>query len=92
MTVGNFDGLHLGHRRLLAQAQANQKKYGGKTCVYTFRPHPRAYFNPQFEHVYLQDRDCWKKELQTQWNIDFLIEENFTKEAQEGGTTAQRSH
>ena len=80
MTVGNFDGLHLGHRRLLAQALANQKKYGGKTCVYTFSPHPRAYFNPQFEHVYLQDRDCWKKDLDSQWNIDFLIEEKFTKE------------
>jgi riboflavin kinase/FMN adenylyltransferase len=80
MTVGNFDGLHLGHRRLLAQTVANQKKYGGKTCVYTFTPHPRRYFNPQFEHVYLQDRETWKSELEKNWHIDYLIEEKFTKE------------
>ncbi len=79
MTVGNFDGLHLGHQRLLSQTIANQKKYGGKTCVYTFNPHPRRYFNPQFEHVYLQDRVSWKRELEEKWKIDYLIEENFTK-------------
>lgn len=80
MTVGNFDGLHLGHQKLLAQAVANQKKYGGKTCVYTFSPHPRRYFNPQFEHVYLQDREAWKNELEKKWQIDYLIEEKFTKD------------
>ncbi len=79
MTVGNFDGVHLGHRRLLDQAISNQKKYGGKTCVYTFSPHPRRYFNPQFEHVYLQDRKAWKNQLEKNWNIDYLIEENFTQ-------------
>jgi riboflavin kinase/FMN adenylyltransferase len=79
MTVGNFDGLHLGHQRLLNQVLANQKKYGGQSCVYTFCPHPRQYFNPQFEHVYLQDREGWKKQLENNWSIDFLIEENFTK-------------
>lgn len=79
MTVGNFDGVHLGHRRLLDQTIANQKKYGGQTCVYTFSPHPRRYFNPQFEHVYLQDRESWKRQLEKKWNIDYLIEENFTK-------------
>jgi riboflavin kinase / FMN adenylyltransferase len=83
MTVGNFDGLHLGHRKLLQQVLENQKKYGGKSCVYTFFPHPRRFFNPQFEHVYLQDREAWKFELKQNWKIDFLIEENFTKQLAE---------
>ncbi len=81
MTVGNFDGLHLGHRRLLAQVVANQRKLGdGVTCVYTFDPHPRRYFNPQFEHVYLQDRESWRLQLEEDWKIDYLVQENFTKE------------
>lgn len=83
LTVGNFDGLHLGHRKLLGQALANQKKYGGKTCVYTFHPHPRRFFNPDFEHVYLQDRESWKEQLDQDWKIDYLIEEKFTKELAE---------
>lgn len=48
--------------------------------VYTFKPHPRAYFNPQFEHVYLQDRKSWRAALESKWGINYLIEENFTKE------------
>ena len=80
MTVGNFDGLHLGHRKLLTQTIQNKSTSGGLSCVYTFDPHPRRYFNPQFEHVYLQDRDIWKQQLENDWKIDCLIEEKFTKE------------
>ncbi len=80
MTVGNFDGLHLGHSKLLSQAIQNKSVQGGLSCVYTFEPHPRRYFNPQFEHVYLQDRRSWKEQLEQKWKIDCLVEEKFTKE------------
>ncbi|HUF55515.1 MAG TPA: bifunctional riboflavin kinase/FAD synthetase [Thermohalobaculum sp.] len=40
--LGNFDGVHLGHRALIAAARAA----GGPTGVVTFEPHPRRFFQP----------------------------------------------
>jgi riboflavin kinase/FMN adenylyltransferase len=83
MTVGNFDGLHLGHQSLIKKVLENKAKEGGLTAVFSFFPHPRAFFNPQFQHIYLQDRRVWRSELAEAWKIDVLIEEKFTKELAE---------
>ncbi len=40
--IGNFDGVHLGHQTLFSEVKQLQKKYGGKTLVITFDPHPRT--------------------------------------------------
>lgn len=42
VAIGNFDGVHAGHRALLAQAQT----LGGPLVVLTFEPHPREILNP----------------------------------------------
>ena len=41
VTIGNFDGMHLGHRALLRQLQAEAAVRGLQTSVLTFNPHPR---------------------------------------------------
>ncbi len=41
VTVGVFDGVHLGHRALLDQLVLRAKKAGGESVVITFNPHPR---------------------------------------------------
>jgi riboflavin kinase/FMN adenylyltransferase len=47
VTIGNFDGVHLGHQALLNELRAAAQKRGLKTAVIIFEPHPREFFTPQ---------------------------------------------
>ncbi|MGI4815997.1 MAG: bifunctional riboflavin kinase/FAD synthetase [Janthinobacterium lividum] len=47
LTLGNFDGVHLGHRALLRRARAAADARGLPLCVMTFEPHPREFFSPE---------------------------------------------
>jgi riboflavin kinase/FMN adenylyltransferase len=47
LTIGNFDGVHLGHRALLARLTATAKAEGLAPAVLTFEPHPREFFTPE---------------------------------------------
>lgn len=47
LAIGNFDGVHLGHQSVLNQLKAKAQTLGVQTCVMTFEPHPREFFNPQ---------------------------------------------
>ncbi len=44
LTIGNFDGVHLGHRALLARVAEAASRLGVETAVMTFEPHPREFF------------------------------------------------
>jgi riboflavin kinase/FMN adenylyltransferase len=44
--IGNFDGVHLGHRVLVEGVRAAAREAGRPAAVLTFEPHPRAYFTP----------------------------------------------
>ena len=46
VAVGNFDGVHAGHRALLLAAQAEAWRRGVPAVALTFEPHPRTYFRP----------------------------------------------
>jgi len=46
VTIGNFDGVHLGHQSLLKALQAKAKKINAKTMVISFEPLPYEYFHP----------------------------------------------
>lgn len=47
ITIGNFDGVHLGHQALLNELYASAKQYGLRMAVVIFEPHPREFFTPQ---------------------------------------------
>ena len=47
VAIGNFDGVHLGHQRLIAKARAIARDAGRALAVLTFEPHPRSVFQPQ---------------------------------------------
>jgi riboflavin kinase/FMN adenylyltransferase len=47
LTIGNFDGVHLGHQALLQQLQQAALARGLETAVMVFEPHPREFFSPQ---------------------------------------------
>ncbi|MDX2073288.1 MAG: bifunctional riboflavin kinase/FAD synthetase [Alphaproteobacteria bacterium] len=46
LALGNFDGLHLGHRAILQETLQRAKKAGRPAAVMTFEPHPREFFRP----------------------------------------------
>lgn len=46
LTIGNFDGVHLGHQAVLARLVEKAKSLGVPACVMTFEPHPREFFDP----------------------------------------------
>jgi riboflavin kinase/FMN adenylyltransferase len=46
VAIGNFDGLHRGHRAVLARMQDHAAKAGLVPAVLTFEPHPRQFFKP----------------------------------------------
>ena len=47
LTIGNFDGVHLGHQALLQQLRQAAQVRGLETSVVIFEPHPREFFTPQ---------------------------------------------
>ena len=47
LALGNFDGVHRGHRAVIAAARARAAKLGTPAGVLTFEPHPRTFFHPQ---------------------------------------------
>jgi len=46
MTIGNYDGIHLGHQSLIDQVIELSKDKGMQSAVMTFEPHPREFFQP----------------------------------------------
>jgi riboflavin kinase/FMN adenylyltransferase len=46
LTIGNFDGVHLGHQAMLAELKRAAVRLGVPACVLTFEPHPREFFAP----------------------------------------------
>ena len=46
LTIGNFDGVHLGHQAMLARVAAEARARGLRSCALTFEPHPREFFAP----------------------------------------------
>lgn len=46
VTIGNFDGLHVGHQAMLARLQQVARERALPSCVLSFEPHPREFFAP----------------------------------------------
>jgi riboflavin kinase/FMN adenylyltransferase len=46
VAIGNFDGVHRGHKAVIAAAQKRALELGRPAAVLTFEPHPRVFFNP----------------------------------------------
>jgi len=47
VTVGNFDGVHMGHQQVLAELKGHAQAVGGPAIAVTFEPHPRAVLFPE---------------------------------------------
>ena len=47
VTIGNFDGLHVGHQAMLVRLQQVARERKLPSCVLSFEPHPREFFSPE---------------------------------------------
>ncbi len=47
LTIGSFDGVHLGHRAIVREVVEKARQRHGTPCVLTMRPHPREFFSPE---------------------------------------------
>ena len=47
LTIGTFDGVHVGHQKILQQVKKEAEKIGGESVLFTFFPHPRIVLYPE---------------------------------------------
>lgn len=77
VTTGTFDGVHIGHRRILQRLDEVAKQHGGETVLLTFHPHPRMVLQPDMELKLLTNLDE-KIALLEQAGLQNLIVHPFT--------------
>jgi riboflavin kinase/FMN adenylyltransferase len=80
VTSGTFDGVHLGHQRILTRIKEIAQKHGGETVVITFWPHPRLVLHPEDNSLRLLNTFEEKAELIKEQGIQHLIRIPFTRE------------
>ncbi len=79
VTTGTFDGVHLGHKKILARLNNSAKAIQGESVLLTFFPHPRMVLQPEIE-LKLLNTQAEKIELLRKTGLNHLIIHPFTKE------------
>lgn len=79
MTIGTFDGVHKGHRKVIEQLKKTAVNVGGESVILTFFPHPRMVLFPDMQQLLLSTEDE-KIRLLSELEIDHLIIHPFTRE------------
>ena len=80
VTIGTFDGVHLGHRKVLQKLRDIAKEKNGESVLFTFHPHPRLVLKPEESNLRLLTTLKEKTSLLEDIGIDHLIVFPFTKE------------
>ncbi len=80
VTSGTFDGVHLGHQKILTRLKEFAGKNSGETVVITFWPHPRLVLRPDDQTLKLLNTFEEKTELLREQGIQHLVRIGFTKE------------
>lgn len=80
VTIGTFDGVHLGHRVILEKIIQQAKEEGGESVLLTFYPHPRMVLFPDDTSLKLLTTQPEKIKLLEEIGLDHLIIQKFTPE------------
>ena len=78
IAIGNFDGVHLGHQKVINEAKKKAKKNKIPFGIMTFEPVPVMFFNSKIKHHRLNSLNQKKLQLK-KFNLDFLIIIKFNK-------------
>ena len=79
VTIGTFDGVHLGHRVVLRRMREIAKKTKGESVLLTFFPHPRHVLHKDNQDMKLITTLQEKQDLINQAGLDNLVIHEFTK-------------
>lgn len=79
LTIGNFDGVHIGHRELLKKIKTECVAKKLLFVVVTFIPHPQKILQPEKERFLINSYDQRRKLLH-QHGVDYLVEIGFTRD------------
>lgn len=79
LTIGNFDGVHLGHRELLKKIKLDCVAKKLLFVVVTFIPHPQKILQPEKERFLINSYEQRRKLLK-KLGVDFLVEMGFTRD------------
>lgn len=77
LTIGNFDGIHLGHRQLISTVVQCAREKDKASVLYTFSPHPTQFLFPEKRHKLLSSVEKTREVLSTT-GLDYLIVKPFT--------------
>jgi len=77
VTVGNFDGIHLGHKKILEKVNSIAGQYNFKSVVFTFEPHPLKYFGADVPMILTPSQ---KQKLLEEMGVDFLFQIEFAEQ------------
>jgi len=86
VALGNFDGVHLGHRAVIGAAIDMARRLGRPALAVTFEPHPRSFFSPHTPQFRLTDETA-KLRLLAATGLDGAVVMTF--DGARAGTTAQ---
>ena len=80
VTIGTFDGVHIGHQKIISRLQEVAHKNGGETVILTFFPHPRMILHPDDLNIKLISTMNEKAEKLADLGINHLIITPFTRD------------
>ncbi|MFN8291650.1 MAG: bifunctional riboflavin kinase/FAD synthetase [Chitinophagaceae bacterium] len=78
ITIGTFDGVHMGHRQVISRLKAEAAAAGGESVIITFHPHPRKVVSSAILGIRLINTLEEKIELMQEIGIDHLVVVPFT--------------
>lgn len=80
VTIGTFDGVHLGHQKIIKRLVELKQKQGGEIVLFTFDPHPRKVLFPEQKDLKLITTTQEKCEILKLFGVDYVLVYPFTKE------------
>lgn len=80
VTIGTFDGVHIGHQKIISRLLEVARQTGGETVILTFFPHPRMILHPEDMDIKLISTIHEKAERLEKLGIDHLIITPFTRD------------
>src|ERR1700754_438305 len=80
VTIGTFDGVHIGHRKIISGIKELADSIGGETVILTFFPHPRMILHPGDESLKLITTMDEKAQLMEALGVDHLIITPFSRD------------
>lgn len=78
LTIGTFDGVHVGHQKIIKKINKEAEKNNGQSVLLTFYPHPRIVLNPENHGLSLIQTQEEKLEKLEHFGLDNVIVIPFT--------------